>query len=73
MQWGGGGGGAGGGGGEVGLAGNLHGLGSGLAVQGPGGAALQQAVEVGAAATAVHGGDAGRGGGAGASQTSHSC
>ncbi len=56
-----------------GLAGDLHGLGSSLVVQGPSGAALQQAVEVVAAATAVHGGDAGRGGGAGASQTSHSC
>lgn len=56
-----------------GLAGDLHGLGSGLVVQGPRGAALQQAVEVVAAATAVHGGDAGRGGGARASQTSHSC
>lgn len=56
-----------------GLAGDLHGLGSGLAVQAPGGTALQQAVEVVATATAVHGGDARRGGGAGASQTSHSC
>lgn len=56
-----------------GLAGDLHGLGPGLVVQGPGGAALQQAVEVVAAATAVHGGDAGRGGCARASQTSHSC
>lgn len=47
------------------LAGHLHGLVSGLAVQGPpGGAALEQAVEVAAAATTVHGGDAGGGGGA---------
>lgn len=55
------------------LAGNLHGLGASLVVQDPGGTALQQAVEVVAAATAVHGGDAGRGGGARASQTTHSC
>lgn len=47
-----------------GLAGDLHGLGPGLAVQAPGGATLQQAVDVAAAATVVHGGDAGRGGGA---------
>lgn len=38
-----------------------------------GSAGVQQAVEVVAAAAAVHGGDAGRGGGARASQTSHSC
>lgn len=51
---------------EVGwaLAGDLHGLGSSLVVQDPSGAALQQAVEVVAAATAVHGGDARGGGGA---------
>lgn len=55
------------------LAGDLHGLGSSMVVQGPSSTALQQAVEVVAAATAVHGGDAGRGGGAWASQTSHSC
>lgn len=49
---------------EEGLAGHLHGLGPGLVVQVPGGGALQQAVEVAAAAAAVQGGDAGRGGGA---------
>jgi len=51
------------------LAGHLQGLGCGLLVQG---VALQQAVEVVAAAAAVHGGDGGRGGGAGARQASHS-
>ena len=57
----------------ISLAGHLHGLGSSRSVQTPGAAGLQQAVKVAAAATAVHGGDAGGRGGTRASQTSHSC
>lgn len=60
-------------GGVGGLTRDLHGLSPRLAVQGPGGVALQQAVEVVTTAAGVHGGDAGRGGCARARQAGHSC